>query len=138
MFYIYFSNFAIKVRCDDKGIESYVDSQVEEFYEGWQKKKFEPPKRVVSWHFGKLWFDISSWRYCYPLMRSVFGLSYLDFLKWKKRSDGSNGLYLWVLSRLLAQNIKVSTEQPICDCLRNVDFVPCVQLSNSVGSFRKS
>jgi len=34
------------VRCEDKTIESYINSKTDEFFESWQKKKFDPPKTI--------------------------------------------------------------------------------------------
>jgi len=39
------------VRCEDKTIESYINSKTDEFFESWQKKKFDPPKRFLLLSF---------------------------------------------------------------------------------------
>jgi hypothetical protein len=37
-----------QVRVDEEGIEKAVEEKADQFYDSWLRKKFDPPKRVVS------------------------------------------------------------------------------------------
>lgn len=39
------------VRCEDQSIDSYLTNKIDEFYDSWQKKKFEPQKRFILLSF---------------------------------------------------------------------------------------